>query len=175
MRAVVQRVTRAAVRVGEETVGSIERGLLVLVGIAGDDTDDDAAEVIAGMDELGALRLQGDPGRLAQLAVVVTGAREQADARAAVGALVRALDAGGQGAVVTGPGVAAPAVAWARAGGEGGAGGGSSVDSGETTAGRVAVVLALVEQLAGKQGAYGVGPGATGVLPASVLGAGATG
>ena len=34
MRAVVQRVTRASVRVGEETVGSIARGLLVLVGVA---------------------------------------------------------------------------------------------------------------------------------------------
>lgn len=42
MRAVVQRVTRASVRVGDELVGNIERGLLVLVGVASDDTAGDA-------------------------------------------------------------------------------------------------------------------------------------
>jgi len=41
MRAVVQRVTRASVRVGDETVGGIERGLLVLVGVAAGDTETD--------------------------------------------------------------------------------------------------------------------------------------
>ena len=38
MRAVLQRVTRARVVVGEEVVGAIERGLLVLLGVAPDDT-----------------------------------------------------------------------------------------------------------------------------------------
>ena len=42
MRAVVQRVTRASVRVGDEVVGSIERGLCVLVGVAAGDTEADA-------------------------------------------------------------------------------------------------------------------------------------
>jgi len=42
MRAVVQRVTRASVRVGDEIVGSIERGLCVLVGVAAGDTEADA-------------------------------------------------------------------------------------------------------------------------------------
>jgi D-tyrosyl-tRNA(Tyr) deacylase len=41
MRAVVQRVTSASVRVGEETVGRIGRGLCVLVGVAQGDTDQD--------------------------------------------------------------------------------------------------------------------------------------
>jgi D-aminoacyl-tRNA deacylase len=52
MRAVVQRVTRAAVRVGEETVGAIERGFLVLVGVGVDDDERDAdalARKIAGL------------------------------------------------------------------------------------------------------------------------------
>ncbi len=41
MRAVVQRVTRAAVTVGERTVGAIDRGLLALVGVErGDGADD---------------------------------------------------------------------------------------------------------------------------------------
>ena len=42
MRAVLQRVTRACVRVGGETVGEIGGGLVVLVGVARDDTPEDA-------------------------------------------------------------------------------------------------------------------------------------
>ena len=45
MRAVVQRVTSARVRVGERVTGAIDRGLLVLLGVARDDTPDDAAYV----------------------------------------------------------------------------------------------------------------------------------
>lgn len=48
MRAVVQRVTRAAVRVDDEIVGSIDRpGLVVLVGITHDDTPELAARLAA--------------------------------------------------------------------------------------------------------------------------------
>src|SRR5258708_36506300 len=43
MRAVVQRVTHASVTVDSETVGEIGKGLVVLLGIAGDDTKLDAA------------------------------------------------------------------------------------------------------------------------------------
>jgi D-tyrosyl-tRNA(Tyr) deacylase len=42
MRAVVQRVTRASVTIDGEIVGEIENGLVVLLGIARDDTKDDA-------------------------------------------------------------------------------------------------------------------------------------
>jgi len=42
MRAVVQRVRRASVKVDGETVGQIEKGLLVLLGIGADDTEADA-------------------------------------------------------------------------------------------------------------------------------------
>jgi D-aminoacyl-tRNA deacylase len=42
MRAVVQRVTRATVTVDEVTVGEIGDGLLVLLGVAQDDTRADA-------------------------------------------------------------------------------------------------------------------------------------
>jgi D-aminoacyl-tRNA deacylase len=41
VRAVVQRVSRAAVEVGGETVGEIRHGFLVLLGIGEDDTQDD--------------------------------------------------------------------------------------------------------------------------------------
>ena len=42
MRAVLQRVARASVRVGGETVGEIGPGLLVLLGVARDDGEADA-------------------------------------------------------------------------------------------------------------------------------------
>jgi len=42
MRAVLQRVTRASVRVGGETAGEIGAGLLVLLGVARDDAEGDA-------------------------------------------------------------------------------------------------------------------------------------
>lgn len=52
MRAVVQRVSRAAVRVENEEVGAIGAGLLVLLGVARGDTSEDArllAEKVAGL------------------------------------------------------------------------------------------------------------------------------
>lgn len=42
MRAVVQRVTQASVTVQEETIGRIDAGLLVLLGVADDDDPRDA-------------------------------------------------------------------------------------------------------------------------------------
>lgn len=52
MRVVVQRSGPAQVKVGEQTVGRIERGLVLLVGVTHDDTERDAsvlAEKIAGL------------------------------------------------------------------------------------------------------------------------------
>jgi len=43
MRAVVQRVLRATVAVEDDVIGEIGRGLLVLVGVAADDTEEDLA------------------------------------------------------------------------------------------------------------------------------------
>ena len=52
MRAVVQTVSRASVTVGEEVVGSIADGLLVLVGITHDDTTEKAATLARKVHEL---------------------------------------------------------------------------------------------------------------------------
>lgn len=46
MRAVLQRVTRASVRVGGETVGEIGPGLVVLLGVARDDGERDALYLV---------------------------------------------------------------------------------------------------------------------------------
>ncbi|MBC5805534.1 MAG: D-tyrosyl-tRNA(Tyr) deacylase [Candidatus Eremiobacter antarcticus] len=64
MRAVVQRVTSASVEVDGDVVAAIERGFLALVGVARDDSHDDAqaiASKIAGLrifnDESGSMDL----------------------------------------------------------------------------------------------------------------------
>ena len=43
MRLVIQRVTKASVTVSDEVIGAIETGLLVLLGVHNDDTEDDIA------------------------------------------------------------------------------------------------------------------------------------
>jgi D-tyrosyl-tRNA(Tyr) deacylase len=64
MRAVVQRVIRARVKVGDEITGEIGKGLLVLLGVGQDDSEGDAdylAEKMAGLrifeDEAGKMNL----------------------------------------------------------------------------------------------------------------------
>ena len=52
MRAVIQRVTEASCKVDRNITGSIDNGLLILLGIAADDTDEDLqwlAQKIAAM------------------------------------------------------------------------------------------------------------------------------
>ena len=57
MRAVVQRVTRARVTVEGEITGEIENGLVVLLGVARDDTREDADYLAA---KIAALRIFDD-------------------------------------------------------------------------------------------------------------------
>jgi D-tyrosyl-tRNA(Tyr) deacylase len=61
MRAVVQRVTRASVTVGERLVGNIARGLLVLVGVEKDDGLADAAYLAGKIAELRIFEDPADP------------------------------------------------------------------------------------------------------------------
>ncbi len=57
MRVLLQRVSRASVRVSGETVGAIERGFCLLVGFTGTDTD---AACVWMADKVVGLRLFGD-------------------------------------------------------------------------------------------------------------------
>ena len=57
MRAVVQRVTRAKVTVADEVTGEIDKGLVVLLGVARDDTRDDVDYLAA---KIAALRIFDD-------------------------------------------------------------------------------------------------------------------
>jgi D-tyrosyl-tRNA(Tyr) deacylase len=58
MRAVLQRVTRASVTIEGETVGAIEAGLLVLLGVARGDGPGEARRLAA---KTGELRIFADP------------------------------------------------------------------------------------------------------------------
>ena len=70
MRAVLQRVTRAAVRVEGETVGEIGPGLVVLLGIARDDAEEDARYLF---EKTAALRIFDDEEGRMNRSVVETG------------------------------------------------------------------------------------------------------
>jgi D-tyrosyl-tRNA(Tyr) deacylase len=62
MRAVVQRVSQARVSVGTKTAGAIERGFLVLLGVAVSDTKEDA---LALAHKIGSLRVfEDDQGKM---------------------------------------------------------------------------------------------------------------
>ncbi|MHB8808790.1 MAG: D-aminoacyl-tRNA deacylase [Desulfobulbaceae bacterium] len=70
MRAVVQRVTKAEVRVGDRVTGAIEAGLLVLVGAHRDDT---GADVNWLADKLVNLRIFEDSQGLMNRSLMDTG------------------------------------------------------------------------------------------------------
>ncbi|MFZ5799175.1 MAG: D-tyrosyl-tRNA(Tyr) deacylase [Desulfobulbus sp.] len=70
MRAVVQRVSRAEVRVGERVTGTIGAGLLVLVGAHRDDTAHDVAWLA---DKLVNLRIFEDDQGLMNRSILETG------------------------------------------------------------------------------------------------------
>lgn len=72
MRAVIQRVTSASVAIDGQTVGAIDRGLLVLLGVAAGDTADDGAWLAR---KIAALRIFADAEDKMNLAVGEAGGR----------------------------------------------------------------------------------------------------
>ena len=71
MRAVIQRVRRASVRVGDRVVGEIDTGMLVLVGVSRDDTSADVQYVAAKVLEMRIF--DGEDGRPNHQSVVDAG------------------------------------------------------------------------------------------------------
>ncbi len=72
MRAVVQRVSRASVRVDDETIAAIDRGLLVLLGVGHGDGPTQAAELARRIVHLRIF--PDDEGRMNRSLVDVAGA-----------------------------------------------------------------------------------------------------
>lgn len=70
MRAVIQRVSEASVRVDGEVVGEIERGLCVLIGAGADDDQKDAQVLV---DKIANLRIFGDDEGKMNLSVLDIG------------------------------------------------------------------------------------------------------
>lgn len=66
MRVVVQRVSKARVRVAERTVGEIGTGLLALVSVG---SDDDASDADSIAEKIAGLRIFPDDGGLMNLSV----------------------------------------------------------------------------------------------------------
>ena len=72
MRTVVQRVARASVSVNGETVAEVGRGVVVLLGVADEDTEEQAAR-LAG--KVARLRVfEDDDGKFARSLLDVRGA-----------------------------------------------------------------------------------------------------
>lgn len=57
MRAVVQRVTRGSIRIDAETVAEIGKGLVILLGVARDDSEKDAEYLVG---KIGSMRVFDD-------------------------------------------------------------------------------------------------------------------
>jgi D-tyrosyl-tRNA(Tyr) deacylase len=70
MRAVVQRVARAAVRVGDRTTGEIAHGLMVLLGVGVDDDERDARWMA---EKIATLRIFRDDDELMNRSVIDAG------------------------------------------------------------------------------------------------------
>jgi D-tyrosyl-tRNA(Tyr) deacylase len=70
MRAVVQRVSRAQVMIGGDVQGAIDRGLVVLLGVAPDDTPEQARWLA---EKVVSLRIFNDPAGKMNLALQEVG------------------------------------------------------------------------------------------------------
>ncbi len=70
MRAVVQRVSRAEVRIDERVVGKIARGFVVLLGVAGGDNEADAAHLV---DRIVGMRVFADDAGKMNLSIAQAG------------------------------------------------------------------------------------------------------
>ncbi|MBA2379512.1 MAG: D-tyrosyl-tRNA(Tyr) deacylase, partial [Blastocatellia bacterium] len=70
MRAVLQRVSRAKVTVGQEVTGEIRHGLLILLGVSSDDTETGSAKLA---EKTLKLRIFDDPDGKMNLSVAEIG------------------------------------------------------------------------------------------------------
>jgi hypothetical protein len=154
----------------------LARALVVnQLGEAGRSTSG-SQEALRSLKDAGMVTYSGDEPAPATLAVVVAGApdpeadpQQQQSDLAAWTAIGARLDAASSGTVVSGPAESAASggVVAAVRGARDVRNEVSTVDNVTTPMGRVAVVYALREQMAGESGQYGAGSGASSALPAT--------
>ena len=156
----------------------LARALLTSAERPTDKLDPSASQALDGLTAGDLLSVGSDTVVPASSAVLVAGpikgtnADDTAARTATLVALARALDAGGEGTVVTSatnatnPQTTSPLVAAVRADGDASKAV-STVDDGDQSIGALPLVDALVEQYAGQSGHYGLGSDAKAVLPAA--------
>jgi Copper transport outer membrane protein, MctB len=153
----------------------LARGLVVTDSSAADKADAGATTALKGLKTGGLIDYSGDGPLPATMAIVVAGPptpgesdQLQRDEAGAYAVVTRALDAQSAG------GIAASDPSAATSGGtlealrsdKQASAAVSTVDDADQPMGVITVVLALREQLAGSAGQYGVGVGATKIIPA---------
>jgi hypothetical protein len=160
----------------DQRISAVLAKALVVASVAqAGSVDTGAAQALQGLKEAGLVTVDGDLTKLATMAVVVAGAPavdattdQTKAALAGYDALAAALDAASSGSAVVGPLTSTEPVGVLGAvrSDKTTAAVVSTVDDVDLPMGRVALVLALAEQLSGRSGQYGTGVGADAVLPA---------
>jgi len=158
----------------ERMAAMLAKGLVVDQSADAGSATEESQRALQELKDAGMVNFSGDGPPPATLAVVVAGvpdpateAQQQQAALRAWTAIGSGLDAGSNGAVVSGPPESAASDGVVAAVRSAGAVREtvSTVDDVGAPMGRVAVVYALGEQMAGEAGQYGAGPGAAAVLP----------
>lgn len=127
--------------------------------------DEDRSTVLTTLADAGVIEFEPGTLRPGQVALVVSGPRDEESTAVRVAALARTLDREGAGTVVAtrpGAGAGGDPVGVLRSSGAEDV---STIDHAGTAAGRLAIASALAEQLAREQGHYGLGPDASDAAP----------
>jgi hypothetical protein len=158
----------------QELADVLARGVVVSDESAADKADSSATTALQGLKSGGLIEYSGTAPKTSILAVVIAGPPtasedtklEQAEATS-YAALTRELDAQSQGAVaVSNPQAdATGGVLQAIRADKQASAAVSTVDDADQQMGLITVILAFREQLAGNAGQYGIGPGASKIIP----------
>ena len=148
----------------EQVGAAIARGYLAKTAVEPDDT---ARTIRAAFVEGGLLKVDEDPQTQSQLVLLVAGVPSSGSAgeNTVVAGMIGGLDSGALGTAVVGPVPAGESGVVKAVRESDAAGSVSTLDVTDTGTGRVAAVLALIEDLAGDPGSWGTSNSADGPFP----------
>ncbi len=141
---------------------AIARGYLTKESTAIDDT---ARTIRAAFAEGGLLEVTTEPQTQAQLVILIAGPKSSAGEATVVSQLIGSIDSGSVGTAVVGPVTSGVGGVVEEVRNSDSAGIVSTLDVTDTGTGRVAAVLALVQDAAGKPGSWGTSKAADGPIP----------